>query len=382
MQLSLQSFATAVQNSAAAVQGACATLLDLTVGSVLRAVLEANASLMLWMQWVALQVLQTTRLSTSQGLDVDSFLADFDLTRLPSVAATGAVTFGRFSAGFAALVTPYSATDGSGTAVKTLDGTQTFGVTIDTTNSAWNVAQGGYLIPIGTASVTVPVAALVAGSAGNVQAGTIGLISSALSGVDTVTNTLAFTNGIDAESDPAARARFIGYINSRARGTEAAIGYAISSVQQGVTYQLVANVDTTGAFLAGNFVAYVDDGTGSPSDSLLAAVSAAIDAVRGFTISYNVQPPTVIAANVVMTIVAAAGYTSANLVGAVSTALTTFIDALPMGSALPYSRLAQVAYSVAGVANVTGVSLDSGTSDIGGSQGQVVRVGALTINPG
>ena len=44
MQLSLQTFTALVQNMAAAVQSAATQLLDLTVGSTLRAVLEANAS--------------------------------------------------------------------------------------------------------------------------------------------------------------------------------------------------------------------------------------------------------------------------------------------------------------------------------------------------
>lgn len=67
MQLSLQNFTTLMQNMAAAVQSASAQLLDLTVGSTLRAVLEANASVALWMQWLILLVLQTTRAATSTG---------------------------------------------------------------------------------------------------------------------------------------------------------------------------------------------------------------------------------------------------------------------------------------------------------------------------
>ena len=39
--------------------------------------------------------------------------------------------------------------------------------------------------------------------AGNVQPGAITVLSSAIAGVDTVTNALALTNGVDAESDAA-----------------------------------------------------------------------------------------------------------------------------------------------------------------------------------
>jgi uncharacterized phage protein gp47/JayE len=375
MALSLQNFATMVQNMAAAVQGAASQLIDLTIGSTLRAILEATASVSLWLQYLILIVLQGTRLATSAGTQVDTFGADFGFTRLPATYATGAVTFSRFTATNSALIP-------IGAQVRTADGTQTFAVTEDTTNSLWSASLNGYLIPATVASGTVPVIAVNAGTQGNIVAGAINLIVGAISGLDTVTNALAYTNGANAESDAAFRSRFVNFINSRARATLAAVTNAVLSVQQGLTCQIVSNVDTAGNFLAGNFVAYVDDGTGYPSSPLLAEVSAAVDAVRGLTISYNIQPPTVISAAVVMTIVAAPGYTSSNLTGPVATALTAFINGLGMGVALPYSRLAQVAYGVTGVANVTGVTLNSGTADIGGAQGDSVHVGSLTINPG
>ena len=121
MQLSLRTFDTMVQSMAAAVQASAAQLLDLTVGSTLRAVLEANASIGLWMQWLILLVLRTTRAATSSGDDLDSWMADLTLTRLPAVGATGMVTFSRFTATVPALVP-------TGAMVRTADGTQTFAV--------------------------------------------------------------------------------------------------------------------------------------------------------------------------------------------------------------------------------------------------------------
>jgi uncharacterized phage protein gp47/JayE len=103
MRLSLRTFSALVQSMAAAVQASATQLLDLTVGSTLRAVLEANASIGLWMQWLILQVLRTTRAATSNGADLDSWMADLTLTRLPAVAATGTVTLSRFTPGMSAL---------------------------------------------------------------------------------------------------------------------------------------------------------------------------------------------------------------------------------------------------------------------------------------
>ena len=128
MQLSLRTFNTLVQSMAAAVEASATQLLDLTVGSTLRAVLEANASIGLWMQWLILQVLRTTRAATSSGADLDSWMADLTLTRLPAVAATGIVTFSRFTPGMSALIP-------AGALVRTADGTQTFAVSADTSQA-------------------------------------------------------------------------------------------------------------------------------------------------------------------------------------------------------------------------------------------------------
>jgi uncharacterized phage protein gp47/JayE len=293
MQLSLQNFATLVENMAASVQGAASSLLDLTIGSVLRAILEANASLALWLQWLIVEALATTRLATSSGADCDSFGADFGFFRLAAVAASGFVTMSRFSPNIAALIP-------IGTNVATASNTQIFVVTADTANPAYSPVAGGYSLAAGVAGVTVPVAALVAGSAGNVQAGTIAVIASAIAGIDTLTNSLALAGGLDAETDAAFRARFGNYLASLSKATDSAIGAAIAAIQQGLTYVISENIDQTGAVQMGHFVVTVDDGSGAPPASLLATVQAAVDAIRPVGSGFAVQGPVVTPANVTM----------------------------------------------------------------------------------
>lgn len=359
MALSLQTFSQWVQQQAAAVQASAAQALDLATGSVLRAVLEANASVALWMQWLILQVLALTRLATSSGADVDTWVADFGLTREAAVAATGSVTFAALS-GNPVVTIPL------GTLVRTSDGSQSFATTA--------VASGA--LPL-----TVPVQAVNAGTQGNVLAGTISLISAALPGVDTVTNAAAFTNGIDAETDAALRARFANYINTRSLATKAAVGYAISTVQQGLTYTIQENVTVGGGYDPGNFVVTVDDGTGAPGSTLLAAVGAAVEAVRPVCSTYTVQAPSVVSASIAFTIVAASGYSHSALVAAAVPAVTAYVNALALGAALPYSRLAQVIYdSAPGIANVTGLLVNGATADLGGGATQVVRASSVVAS--
>jgi len=366
-------FSQLVSNIATAVQASASALFDFTAGSVLRAIAEAVAAVILWLQAIILQLLTVTRASTSAGSDLDSFMADFGVVREAAVAATGHVTFSRFTSSQQALVP-------AGATVQTSDGTQIFAVTVDTSNTAYSASLGGYVIPVNTASVTVPVQASVAGTGGNVQAGTITVITTPIPGVDTVSNASAFTNALDAETDAALRARFVLFLASLSKATKTAVGYAITSVQQGLNYTLTENQDYGGATDDGFFYVVVDDGSGTPSSNLLASVSNAIDAVRALTVRFAVFAPVVETANVSMTITSGSGYVHLDVVAAVGAALSSFINALPLGTSLPYTQLAAVAYGVAGVTNVSSVLLNSGTSDLAATNKQVIKRGTLTIS--
>src|SRR5574340_54700 len=96
--ITTQDFSTIVRTIVTAIQGGARTLVDLTVGSILRAVVEANAAVVLWLQGLILQLLATTRAATSNGSDLDTWVADCGLTRLPAVAETGQVSVSRFTA--------------------------------------------------------------------------------------------------------------------------------------------------------------------------------------------------------------------------------------------------------------------------------------------
>ncbi len=374
MQLSFQTFSSLVENMAASVQSASSQILDLTVGSVTRALLEANASIGLWMQWLILQVLQCTRAATSNGPDLDSWMADMTLTRLPAVAAIGRVTFSRFTPSAPALIPV-------GALVRTADGSQSFSVTVEPSNTSWNQALNGFSVPAGVAGLSIPVVAVVAGSAGNVQAETITLLATAIPGVDTVVNPEPLQGGLDAESDTAFRGRFQNFIQSRSRATPLAVGYAVSSIQQGLNYTIQENIDTSGNPLMGNFVVTVDDGSGYPNPTLLATVSGAVEAVRPIGSTFSVQPPTVITANVTLVVEASAGFVKSNLIQPVSEAISSYINTLPIGSTLPITRVAQLAYdAAAGISNVSQVAVNGASADIVPAPTGVVKTGSMAIN--
>ena len=374
MQLQLQNFTTLVGNAAAAVQGSARQMLDLTVGSTLRAVLEANAAIGLWMQWLILQVMSTTRAATSSGPDLDSWVADFSLNRLPASSAAGQVTFSRFTPSQAAFIP-------AGISVRTSDGSQSFVVLPGAGNTAWNAALAGFTLGAGVASITVPVAAVTSGSTGNVQAGAISLLATAIPGIDTVANASSLAGGLDAESDAALRSRFSSYLVSRARATPLAIGNAILSVRQGLSYTIQENIAPDGSSRIGSFVVTVDDGSGAPSSALLASIAAAVEQMRPIGSIYMIQPPTVTTANISMSITTAVSAVHAAIGAAVAQSLTGAINQLPIGAPLPFTRLAQIAYATdPTVTNVTAILLNGATADLVPTASGLIKAGLIQVN--
>ncbi|WP_027921486.1 baseplate J/gp47 family protein [Pseudomonas sp. URMO17WK12:I12] len=371
--LNIKDFTTLVRDQVTAIQGRAAGLVDFTIGSLLRAITESNASVLQWLQQLIVTLLATTRASTSSGADLDSWMADFGFFRLSASFATGSVTYSRFTPTNSALI-PIGALVGS------TDGSQQYSVTIDTTNGMYNATLGGYLIPAGIATATVPVIATTAGAAGNALIGTVTVIVGSISGVDTVTNSAVFTNGVDPEGDSAFRARFVLWVQSLSKATKAAIGFALSSMQQGVSYTLTENQDYSGNLLYGYFYAVVDDGSGAPSGAFLVSAGAAIESVRGFTTRYGVFPPVLVTANVGMTIATDPTVTHSVVVAQVTTAIQTYISKLGLGQILPFTQLAAIAYGVSpAITNVSGVLLNGGTADLGATNKQVIRPGTVTV---
>jgi len=368
MPLNTQTLTQLMQTAAAAVQGAAAPLVDFTVGSICRALMFAGNCIALWLQGLILQVAALTRAATSNEGDLDSWLNDFGFERLPATAATGQVTFSRFTDTMQAVVPV-------GFVVQTADGTQTYTVNLDTTNVAYNAALNGFVIAAGTASVSVTVTAQNLGSQGNATAGAINTLGQAITYVDTITNASPFTTGENAEMDAAARVRFVAWLNSLSKATLVAIQYVIQSLGNVASYTITANYAYNGTYQPGYFYVVADDGSGSPPTSFLNAVSAAVGAVRGFTLSWGVFGPTVVTANVAMT-------TGAQQ-SKVQAALQTYINGLGLGNPLSYARLSQVAFDAVpagSFATITNITLNGGTNDFSATNQQVIRAGTITVS--
>jgi uncharacterized phage protein gp47/JayE len=374
--LSLLTAFQIVSQFAAAAQAACSTPLNFAVGSVLLSIAQANASVYQWLQWLIVIVAGKTRASTSYGADLDTWLFQFNgFTRNAAVASSGQVQYFRNTATQPAVI-PLVDSNGYPVVVQTEGGTATFQVIADTTNSLWSASLQAYVIPAGTQTGLVSVQAQTAGSGGNVLANTITFMGTDIPYTDTVTNPSAFTNGVDAETDVAVRARFGLFISSLERGTPLSLQYAAQSVQANVVAEVQQNTPANGFSTV-----TIDDGSGDPPGSLISACQAAVNAYTAAgTVSYVVGPTKVVA-NIEMTLTVPAGSESSTYEPDIAAALATFINALPVGAALPYSRIAQIAYDAApAILNVTNITLNAGTIDLPAVAGTVYRAGTTVVS--
>ena len=374
MILNLKGFRQLIEDMTATLQSSATALVDVSVGSVIRAIFEANASVALWLQWLIVQVLQATRASTSSGSDLDSWMLDFGLSRLPAVPSSGLVTFSRYALGLSALIPV-------GSMVKSADGKVSFAVVENSTISIWSQSAGGYVIPSSVASADLPVVCTTAGSAGNVLAGTINVIAASLPGVDQAVNANPFLDGIDAESDDAFRNRFRGYLTSRSRATLGAIEDAIAGVRQGLRYVISENTAENGQAVAGSFLAIVDDGSGYPSNDLLSNVATAIEAVRPIGTTFAVMPPQVLTVNVSMIVELVRGEQAAPEIAAIQQGVANYLNNLGVGETASMTRLAGQAYQASPLSrNVTAILLNGSSADAVPGPYAVIKAGQIMVS--
>jgi phage-related baseplate assembly protein len=358
MNLPTRNFTDIVRDMSAAITASAGRLIDISVGSVLRAIIEANAAIVMWIQWMVLLTLQTTRAATSTGADLDSWMADFSLSRLLAVSASGVATFARFSGTASAYVA-------SGTIVKTQDGSISFAVTVDQSNSAWQPSLSAYSLSPGVMSLDLPIAASVAGLTGNVLSNTVTILASPVSGIDTINNAAPTSGGQDPETDAAFRIRFANFFASRSRATLDAVGYAISLTGSNLNYIILENADAAGNFFLGNMLIVVDDGTGTVSDVLFDSLSLAIQAVRPVGTTFSIQPPKVVPVQVSLSAQLPSALSAATTQSLLQTAIESYIISLPIGGTLSLTRISQLAYRTEPqIINISNVILNGQAVDL------------------
>jgi len=180
----------------------------------------------------------------------------FGLTQGSGTKASGIAVFSREVAGNAVTIP-------IGVRIKTVAGLVYITTTIGT------IALGG------TVSNNVSVQAENVGIAYNVIANTITLFDTDVDGVNSVTNPLAVTGGVDIETLDAFDTRFRAYIEGLGRSNKAGLktgALSVNGITSASVIDLFPPIDNVNCYV------YVDDGsTSGISDALVEQVQATLD---------------------------------------------------------------------------------------------------------
>jgi uncharacterized phage protein gp47/JayE len=384
-ELQTKTFDEIVNQMTTAIQAAAKVnlqkIINLTPGSVTLAEVESVAGVTLWLQGQIVKLLAISRLSTcgapgaSYSPDVDSFIADYNLTRLPAVYSTGNVVVSRFSSTNQAVVLLGQQFKSSTTGL-------VFFAIADSSNPYYVPSLSSYVIPSGISTINVLVQCNTIGSSGNVASGSIDTIVNPIIYIDTVTNAVPFDNGSNEETDDEVKARFVLYINGLSKATITAIEAALAGLQENIEYNVVENIDYhTDTARLGYFYAVIDDGSGDPPDSLMTVAYNVLNATRGLTIFFEVYRPVIVDATVTATISVPLGTDTDSLILSVTNALKEYIASLQIGETFYYSKIEYICYSVAPdvIVNVHNVSLNGGTSDLAITSKEKIIAETVTI---
>lgn len=237
---------------------------DYNIGSQIRTLAESIGSVE--------EISSISALTTALQVIAYSAMSIFGITPNAAVPAVGTVLFAT-----AFLTNPPPAVQNVpipiGTLLQTLGGIQ-----FQTTS--------GMTLTSGATGVVVPVEAVNGGFNTNVPAGSIQQLISGLLYPLSVTNTAATSGGLDAESPSQALSRLSAKFASLVGGSpvsvaNAAIGVMASGSSETVVYSCCyegwADPANPGFGTEVGFAVYVDNGSGSASDALLAAVGVKLN---------------------------------------------------------------------------------------------------------
>lgn len=267
-------------------------------------------------------------LSTATGEYLDLHGADRGLRRLEAVRASGQVRFRVFEPAVTDILIP------KGTIVATLGPDS---VRFETDEDA-TLSEGGY-------TVTVPCTAEEGGISGNVAAGKITIMVTAVLGIDNVINLSAFTGGYDAESDDAFRRRIEDTLISLSNGTNAAyyrkLAMSVDGVRSVNVCPRVRGVGTVDI--------YIKSSNPVTPISLVNKVRAVIEAERELAVDIDVEAAQRVPVILGIEVVLKDGYEFNSVSEAIRSAVREYVNSTEVGESIGSKFLTKVILGVDGV---------------------------------
>ena len=291
------------------------------------------------------------------GIDLDRIVADRfspTIVRKQAVPAVVPLTISRSTGALPAITLPI------GTRVRT-------GASIEfLTTSAVSLAAGS------TGPADVLAEAAVAGTAGNVAAGTLTIFVQPPSDPNViVTNAERAAGGDDVETDERLRARARDFFRTARRGTLSAIEFGALTVAGVRQAAAIEEVDTAG-FPTGRVFLYIADALGQANSALVTAVRLALLEYRAAGIIVDVLSAIPQYVPIRYRLRFSAGVNTTVAAESVRLATVANVNALGPNATLPVSLLFATARSVAGVIVLEDAVLDP-VGDLVPAAGQVIR---------
>lgn len=347
------------------VRGATDRLSDFRSGSVTRTLLEAPSA---EIESLYLEMYH----GITEAIPVAIYEA-FSFARLPAVAAYGEVTFSANA-----------------------ETTVSLGTEITTATGVRYQTTAPVVVPAG-GSATVAVQCTDVGAAGNVSAGALSVLPSAIVGITSVSNAETIITGRDIETDLERKARFGEYVRTLQRGTGAALEYGAKTATildaGGNVIEYVREAAIIEEFIAdptqpvGFVRVVISSGTGAASEDL---VSRAQEVIDGYTAASGEQVAGWKAAGVIATVESAievevdvsatiesdGTVENADVLAACTAAVGDYVSGLRMGEDALVSSLIVALKTVPGVYNV---DLSAPASDIVVDAHEIAVVGTVSL---
>ncbi|MFA7332662.1 MAG: baseplate J/gp47 family protein [Candidatus Delongbacteria bacterium] len=335
---------------------------NLNPGAALRGILEALASGLAGLYQLVRTVSGALFIQTATGSWLDLKAREVGVRRLIAKQAQIRLTFTRSTPATQDTLIPAgtivrSRKDSAGRSTRFLTDTD---VTLQTGQSATYVTA----------------TAETAGIAGNVGPGTVTLIVTPISGIESVTNVdregipYLAQEGADAESDRAFRERAIGKWETLGVGGTRGAYHAWAISVPGVQAAMVLDDAPYGPGTVGVVVLGTN---GAPTPQLLDDVRVYIRPRQPLTAQLVVSSATITPVALALTIWRLATADQAAVDAAVRLALQGYSEALQLGEGLIRARLVAAVMAVDGVYNVT---VDAPTADVAATPAEYLDVDA------
>ena len=251
---------------------------------------------------------------------------------------------------------------------------------------------GNATLAAGETTVVVPILCTTSGTIGNTGSLSITNMKTTVSGITSMTNEIALTNGRDTETEPDRRIRFYRYISTLTRGTNAALIYAASSVNikdgndniiERVIQAGVAGPPETGS--AGECDVIVFNGReDSATADLVAAVQMAIDGnpatgIAGYKaagVIVTVRAATTVPLNITMTIISIPGFDKPTIQTLAQNVISEYFQSFLIGKTFLVNELVERIMGLNGVYNLT---MATPVGDVAVASDEVVVPGTIAV---